>query len=93
MFAKIFKEKPELVRWIKWLVEITTFWHNRHLKSHTNDLLTTYSVARSPIKESEARHVWFAVYRSLDMVLHGMNRTTIDCNITIVWYGHDMTKC
>jgi len=87
IFANIFDEKPELAKWVSWLVEITTFWHNRHLKSNTNDILTTYSVARSPIKESEAKHVWLAVYRSLDKVLHEMNRAIVDCNITMVWYG------
>lgn len=87
IFAKVFKKKPELIEWINWLVEITTFWHNRHLEAETNKKLTTYSVARSPIKEFEAKHVWFAVYRSLDKVLHEMNRAITDCNINMVWYG------
>jgi adenosylhomocysteinase len=71
---------------IKWLVEVTTFWHNRHLEAWTNVILPTYSIARSPIKEREARHVWLAIYRSVDGILHELNRAIVDCNITMVWY-------
>lgn len=71
---------------IKWIVEITTFWHNRHIESETSSLIPVYSIARSSIKEAEAKHVGLAVYRSLDLVLHELNRDITNCEITMVWY-------
>lgn len=84
-------KKEILEKWsqnknIKWIVEITTFWHKRHEVNKTNLYIPTYSIARSPIKEREAKHVWAAVYRSLDQVLHELDRAIIDCKITMVWY-------
>lgn len=86
MFSNILKQDSNVWKNIKWLVEVTTFWHNRHLENWTNNFLPTYSVARSKIKEREARHVWLAIYRSIDNVLHELDRSVIDCNITMVWY-------
>lgn len=71
---------------IKWIVEITTFWHNRHLEYEKSSLVPVYSIARSSIKETEAKHVGLAVYRSLDFVLHELNRDITNCEITMVWY-------
>jgi len=71
---------------VKWIVEVTTFGHNRHLKEWTNKKIPTYSVARSPIKEEESRHVWYAVYASLHKVLNELDRSVNDCSVTMVWY-------
>ena len=83
---KIIKEKKGR-NFIKWIVEITTFWHNRHLESKTNTMIPTFSVARSPIKNEESKHVWYAVYGSLHSVLNELDRSINECNITMVWYG------
>ncbi|PZM85671.1 hypothetical protein DLH72_01660 [Candidatus Gracilibacteria bacterium] len=72
---------------IKGIVEITTFGHNRHIESETSSLIPVYSIARSSIKEAEAKHVGLAVYRSLDLVLHELNRDITNCEITMVGYG------
>lgn len=80
---------------LKWIVEITTFWHNRHLRRSTNTITPTYSIARSAVKESEARHVGLAVYRSIDSVLHELHRDITDTNVTMVWYwmiGQNVVK-
>lgn len=71
---------------IKWIVEVTTFWHKRHEVNKTNLYIPTYSIARSPIKEAEAKHVWLAVYRSLDLALHELERDLTEAKITMVWY-------
>ncbi|ATU05544.1 hypothetical protein BKN14_03800 [Candidatus Gracilibacteria bacterium HOT-871] len=80
-------EKDKQNKNIKGIVEITTFGHNRHIQNKTNLYIPTYSIARSPIKEREAKHVGAAVYRSLDQVLHELDRAIIDCKITMVGYG------
>jgi len=71
---------------LEWIVEITTLWHNRHLEKKTNLITPIYSIARSPIKEAEAKHVWLAVYRSLDLALHELERDLTEAKITMVWY-------
>ena len=82
---KIIKENKK-IDFIKWIVEITTFWHNRHIKARTNLKIPTYSVARSEIKQEESRHVWYAVYASLHKVLNELDRPLNDCNVSMVWY-------
>lgn len=71
---------------LNWIVEITTFWHNRHLQRWTNSITPTYSIARSLVKESEARHVGLAVYRTIDSVLHELHRDITNTKITMVGY-------
>ncbi len=86
-FAKIIREEEWLRKRIKWIIEVTTFWHNRHLAYETNSLLPTFSIARSPIKEREARHVGLAIYRSIDKILHDLDRAITDAKVLIVGYG------
>ena len=74
------------IDFVKWIVEVTTFWHNRHIEAWTNLQIPTYSVARSSIKQEESRHVWYAVYASLHKVLNELDRAVNDCNVTMVWY-------
>ena len=82
---KIIKENRDFKN-IKWIIEITTFWHNRHLQAETNKKIPFFSVARSPIKEEESKYVWEAVYHSLFSVLNELDRPISNCNITMVWY-------
>jgi adenosylhomocysteinase len=82
---KIIK-KWKNIDFVKWIVEVTTFWHNRHIEAWTNITIPTFSVARSPIKQEESRHVWYAVYASLHKVLNELDRSVNDCKISMVWY-------
>lgn len=86
VFSKVLEENDDYKSKIKWIVEITTFGHNRHLQSKTNVDIPVYSVARSPIKSEESRHVWYATYASLHKVLNSLDRSVSDCIITMVWY-------
>ena len=74
------------INFVKWIVEVTTFGHNRHIEAWTNKKIPTYSVARSQIKEEESRHVGYAVYASLHKVLNELDRSVNDCTVTMVWY-------
>lgn len=86
-FAYPIQSKKSFRDRIKWVVEVTTFGHNRHLDSGTNTHIPTFSIARSPIKEREARHVGLAIYRSIDKVLHDLDRAITDAKVVMVGYG------
>ena len=86
-FASPIQSDKNLRNRIKWVIEVTTFGHNRHIDFGTNNHIPTFSIARSPIKEREARHVGLAIYRSIDKILHDLDRAITDARIVMVGYG------
>jgi len=87
-FAKFLPSiKKENLEFFAGVVEDTTFGHNRYLKLINNINLPIYSVARSSLKEIEAKFVGDSTVTAIDKILREMGVTISGRNAVVVGYG------
>ena len=81
--------RPLSQKWhnVTWVVEVTTFGHNRYLKTLPDLSAPIYSIARSKIKEEEANHVGQAVVTSLEILLKDLGRDLCSGQVLMIGYG------
>jgi len=81
------KINKEAEKYIAGVVEDTTFGHNRYLEHSKNVRVPIYSVARSNLKEIEARFVGRDAVYSMDYVLRQVGVTISGRNALVIGYG------
>lgn len=77
----------EAQKYIAGVVEDTTFGHNRYLQNSKSIKVPIYSVARSNLKEIEARFVGRDAVYSMDHVLRQIGITISGRNALVIGYG------
>jgi adenosylhomocysteinase len=78
---------PEAAQFIAGVVEDTTFGHNRYLKQIDKVPVPVFSVARSPLKEIEARFVGRDAAASVEHVLRKMGVAMAGRRALVIGYG------
>jgi len=87
-FAKPLSQlSEEDSRYISGVVEDTTFGHNRYSKLLTEIKVPIASVARSPLKEIEARFVGDSVVNAMDIILREIGVSISGRNALVIGYG------
>ena len=89
-FAKPLVELSEEKRIGKYLigvVEDTTFGHNRYIKEAAKISIPVFSVARSYLKEIEARFVGHDAVKAADLLLRGVGSSIVGRNALVIGYG------
>ncbi len=77
----------EAIEFIAGVVEDTTFGHNRYIEHASIIKVPIYSVARSNLKEIEARFVGRDAVYSMDYVLRKIGVTIAGRNALVIGYG------
>ncbi|VTS70083.1 NAD(P)-dependent oxidoreductase [Streptococcus australis] len=80
-------ECPDLARVIKGVIEDTTFGHNRYLKEIESFQYPIFSVARSPLKEIEARFVGRDIVNATEQILRKSGILMSGRKALVVGYG------
>jgi adenosylhomocysteinase len=75
------------LKFILGTVEVTTFGHNRYQKSINEVNIPVYSVARSSIKEVEAKHVAHAVLEGTNKAMREIKRSVRNSTGLMIGYG------
>ena len=87
-FAQALARMPaENALYISGVVEDTTFGHNRYKASVTNIAVPVFSVARSALKEIEARFVGRDAVAAMDYVLRRLGVAVAGRNALVIGYG------
>lgn len=85
--APLARMSPEYAQHISGVVEDTTFGHNRYLKTVTDISVPVFSVARSELKEIEARFVGQDAVQAMESVLRKHGITISGRRGLVVGYG------
>jgi adenosylhomocysteinase len=87
-FAEPLKRlSPEAPQYISGIVEDTTFGHNRYLKAVGDIPIPVFSVAKSALKEIEARFVGRDAVAAAESVLRGLGVSIAGRNALVIGYG------
>jgi adenosylhomocysteinase len=87
-FAKFLKDlSPENIKYISGVVEDTTFGHNRYEEVIKSLQIPIVSVAKSPIKELEAKYVGRDAVLALDLLFRDLGISLVNRNALVVGYG------
>jgi adenosylhomocysteinase len=87
-FAKpLTKLEPDAAQLIAGVVEDTTFGHNRYLKVIQDVPVPVFSVARSALKEIEARFVGRDAVAAIETVLRARGVSLAGRNALVIGYG------
>ena len=87
-FAKpLTRLNPEAAQFIAGVVEDTTFGHNRYAKAIQDVPVAVFSVARSALKEIEARFVGRDAVAAIESVLRGKGVSLAGRNALVIGYG------
>ncbi|TAM47799.1 MAG: hypothetical protein EPN53_11195 [Acidobacteria bacterium] len=84
-FAKALQEQD--VRHVCGVVEDTTFGHNRYIRAAENIRVPILSVARSELKEIEARFVGKDAVVAMDLILREIGISISGRNALVIGYG------
>ncbi|HEM3633238.1 TPA: hypothetical protein U1C38_001066 [Streptococcus suis] len=84
---KLHDEEPNLSKMIKGVIEDTTFGHNRYLKEIKTFKYPIFSVARSPLKEIEARFVGRDIVNATEQILRKSGILMSGRKALVVGYG------
>ncbi|MGQ2985469.1 adenosylhomocysteinase [Flavobacterium sp.] len=85
--APLSKLKTEQIEFIAGVVEDTTFGHNRYLLAIENINIPVFSVARSNLKEIEARFVGRDAVYAMDNILRRSGISISGRNALVIGYG------
>lgn len=87
-FSKALTELPiNSLKYISGVIEDTTFGHNKYIDKASSINTTIFSVARSSLKEIEARFVGRDAVNAMDMILRDIGITISGRNALIIGYG------
>ena len=78
---------PDCAKWIVGIIEDTTFGHNRYIKCVRKIRVPVFSVARSSLKEIEARFVGQDAVKAMDTVLRELGVLMSGRHALVIGYG------
>lgn len=84
---KLQKKMPNCINHIVGIVEDTTFGHNRYIKDIKNIKVPVFSVARSNLKEIEARFVGQDAVMAVDTILRDIGILMSGRHALVIGYG------
>lgn len=85
--AALTRLPPEAAQFIAGVVEDTTFGHNRYVEAAINIPVPVFSVARSALKEIEARFVGRDAAAAVEYVLRGLGVSIAGRKALVIGYG------
>lgn len=85
--ASLSRMPPDYAQYISGVVEDTTFGHNRYIAAVSNISVPVFSVARSELKEIEARFVGQDAVQAMEAVLRGHGITISGRHGLVIGYG------
>lgn len=87
-FAETLKKlNTDELEYISGVIEDTTFGHNRYVESVSEINTKVFSVARSKLKEIEAKFVGRDAVYAMDTILRGVGITISGRNALVIGYG------
>lgn len=81
------KLNSDQLKYIKGVVEVTTFGHNKYIEHASKIKIPIYSVARSPIKTIEATYVGRAAVTAIDQVLREIGVSVAGRQALVIGFG------
>ncbi len=87
-FSKMLKEtKSQTIKdYVIGVSEITRFWYNRYQNDKLDIDIPIYSVARSKIKEHEAKFVWKSSFLAVEKIFMDLGKTLYKRKALVLWY-------
>jgi adenosylhomocysteinase len=87
-FARVLSQSnTKTNKYLKGVVEVTTFGHNRYREMINDINVPVYSVARSPIKNIEAKFVGISAIVSVDKILRGFGTSMAGRSALVIGFG------